>query len=90
MGNGEPLSANVKNPLFPIVCFIDWCGLYIYIYIFTGHIIAIEGKHFHAVTNAILCPWPKNDHRVIKTIKVKMEVNLTVIRQKRWTIQDGY
>ena len=28
------LSANVKNPLFPIVCFIDWCGLYIYIYIY--------------------------------------------------------
>ena len=37
-----------------------------------------------------VCPRPKNDHRVIKTIKAKMEVNLTVIRQKRWTIQDGY
>ena len=37
-----------------------------------------------------VCPWPKNDHRVIKTIKVKMEVNLNVICQKRWTIQDGY
>lgn len=49
------LSERKKPPLS--YCMFYWLvwAKYIYIYIFTGHVIAIEGKHFHAVTNAILC-----------------------------------